>query len=547
MVIERESYKEVTRQRDKRRFDRRRPTLSSQRLYMQSSSRCRTTTTIMLMFFTLSYSLIYIPIIPLFIAVVTAWQNQHYVLQQKQEYRNRQQHHHHQQQQRQHPFRQIRESILDSHYNEHYTTRLHTKMNHDDDNLFEHALESTTDATATTSDSVLPNESTILLPNQSSVSSSSSSSSSTTTVFTIPSNLRRKVQAKRPILGNVIPDKYKQQQKLLRRQQQFSTKATGGSIPSQLQYQGRTTSQNNQNFQNNNNQNISFIKIMAGIARGRKLESPSTVYLRPMMGKVKEAMYSTLSSFGIYSTNTNNNNNSNNQQQQNMVRHLDIYAGSGSVGLESLSRGASHCTFVDFSIDCCHCIQRNIDLTGLGTSSSTSTSSSSYTNNNNINVVNNNNNNKAKSSYGNTNTRTSLVLCADAMMSLTDPYSIGIPYNDKYQLITICPPYEEVVYGDLLDAVVGSEIVTEDTIIIIEYPIELIQPSKKNNNEINKAATTKVNNNMNMPHVIQSNNNVAIGIRNRKYGRTVIAFYIINPTGRYPDATSRPEEFINPI
>lgn len=330
----------------------------------------------------------------------------------------------------------------------------------------------------------------------------------TPTSMMIPTNLRRKIQAKRPTLGHVVPYRYKQQQKSQQQQHQQSSQS-GGSVPSQLQFQGRPTEMHRQ-------KNNYLIQIMAGTARGRKLESPSTVYLRPMMGKVKEAIYSTLTSFGIYDNHSVD-------RSPTPVRHWDIFAGSGSVGLESLSRGATHCTFVDLSLDCCRCIQRNIDVTGLGTTTTTNTT--------------------PKKDHA---TKSTLVCCADALTALTNPYSIGIPPQTSYQIVTICPPYEEVVYGDLLEAVVGSEAVTEDTIVILEYPIELLQPPKSQKgptkNPIPNGSTAPTY--YGMPHVIHAKANTAIGIRNRKYGRTVIAFYIINPTGRYPDASSRPEEFV---
>jgi 16S rRNA (guanine966-N2)-methyltransferase len=77
----------------------------------------------------------------------------------------------------------------------------------------------------------------------------------------------------------------------------------------------------------------------------------------------------------------------------------------------------------------------------------------------------------------------------------------------------------------LLEAVVGSDVVTEDTIVIIEYPVELLST---------------------LPPVVHSGTNVAIGLRNRKYGRTVVALYMLNPSGRYPLADRRPEEFLLP-
>ena len=216
-----------------------------------------------------------------------------------------------------------------------------------------------------------------------------------------------------------------------------------------------------------------MLKILGGTARGKRLDSPS-VYLRPMMGKVREAIYSTLSSFGLYDF---------------PVRHLDLFSGSGSVGLESLSRGATHCTFCDFSQDCCDAIQRNIRWC----------------------------------QFDNTDEYTTQVVCADVLQLLRDPVSVGIPPGETFGIVTICPPYEEVVYADLLEATASSSLVADDTIVLVEYPVELWG---------------------NIPHVFNGQRTTMVGIRNRKYGRTVIAMYICNPTGRVPNAESRPEEFV---
>jgi 16S rRNA (guanine966-N2)-methyltransferase len=218
----------------------------------------------------------------------------------------------------------------------------------------------------------------------------------------------------------------------------------------------------------------SNLKIFGGTARGRRLDSPS-VYLRPMMGKVREAVYSTLTSFGLYDFPD--------------VRHLDCFAGSGSVGLESLSRGARHCTFCDLSQDCCNAIERNIQWC----------------------------------QFDNGEDHTTQVVCSDVLQLLRDPVAVGIPEGETFGIVTICPPYEEVVYADLLDAVANSPAVTEDTIVLMEYPVELWGE---------------------LPHVYSGETTTMIRIRNRKYGRTVIAMYICNPTGRIEDAESRPEEFV---
>jgi len=302
----------------------------------------------------------------------------------------------------------------------------------------------------------------------------------------IPANLRRKITAKRPTLGHVVPKAAKEKQQ--RQQQQQRT--AGGTDAPQLRPQGQPIRQSDSSLNN-----PSMLKVMGGMCRGRRLDSPQ-VYLRPMMGKVKEAVFSTFTAFGLYDNNSNT------------CRHLDIFAGSGSVGIESLSRGANHCTFVDLSDDCCRCIQRNLDLTGLFVISS---SPSSMAMDEPI---------PRQTQEGGDPPR---VICADAMTALTQPTTVGIPHGSKYQIVTLCPPYEEVVYGDLLEAVVGSDLVTDDTVVLVEYPVELGC----------------------LPHVVTARDNTAVGVRNRRYGRTVIALYVINPTGRLADtAASRPEEFV---
>ena len=264
----------------------------------------------------------------------------------------------------------------------------------------------------------------------------------------MPANLKRKLNVQRPPRGHVVPQQFRKQ--------------GGGSQNPRLRPQGKAREAGLNN--------PSMLQINAGSAKGRRLDSPD-VYLRPMMGKVREAVYSTFTSFGLYDQ---------------ACRHLDIFAGSGSVGLESLSRGASHCTFVDLSADCCAAVERNLNWCQFDGKGS--------------------------------------VLQNDALSVLKEPYQAGIPIGTSFNLITLCPPYEEVVYGDLLEGVANSPIVTEDTIVMLEYPVELGC----------------------LPHVVgRDDGGAMIGIRNRRYGRTVIAMYIINPTGRLETANSRPEEFVS--
>jgi 16S rRNA (guanine966-N2)-methyltransferase len=75
-----------------------------------------------------------------------------------------------------------------------------------------------------------------------------------------------------------------------------------------------------------------------------------------MMSKVKEALYSTLGGFGCFDERF---------MGVTGIRHLDLYSGSGSVGIESLSRGASHATFVDFAKNCCEVAEKNVAWCGF--------------------------------------------------------------------------------------------------------------------------------------------------------------------------------------
>ena len=65
--------------------------------------------------------------------------------------------------------------------------------------------------------------------------------------------------------------------------------------------------------------NVSRLKIGGGLYKNRILKSPD-VYLRPMMGKVKGAVFSTLRSFSLFAPSSA------------PVKWLDVFSGSGSVG-----------------------------------------------------------------------------------------------------------------------------------------------------------------------------------------------------------------------
>ena len=89
------------------------------------------------------------------------------------------------------------------------------------------------------------------------------------------------------------------------------------------------------------------MRVITGIARGRKLETLSGNDVRPTTDKVKEAIFSSIQ-FDIEGR-----------------RILDLFAGSGQLGIEALSRGAKSATFVDLNTDAFAVIERNLKNTGL--------------------------------------------------------------------------------------------------------------------------------------------------------------------------------------
>lgn len=91
-------------------------------------------------------------------------------------------------------------------------------------------------------------------------------------------------------------------------------------------------------------------RIVAGTAGGRRLQTPSGVDTRPTTERVREALFSTLeSALGSLEGR----------------RVLDLFAGSGAVGLEALSRGADHATLVERQRRAAALIRRNAETLGL--------------------------------------------------------------------------------------------------------------------------------------------------------------------------------------
>ena len=86
------------------------------------------------------------------------------------------------------------------------------------------------------------------------------------------------------------------------------------------------------------------MRVISGIAAHRKLVSPPGNEIRPTTDRIKETLFNILAP-DIYGAD-----------------FLDLFAGSGQIGIEALSRGASSCVFVDDGRTAIDCIKKNVEV-----------------------------------------------------------------------------------------------------------------------------------------------------------------------------------------
>lgn len=89
------------------------------------------------------------------------------------------------------------------------------------------------------------------------------------------------------------------------------------------------------------------MRVISGIAHGTNLKSPNGLQVRPTISRIKEAIFNSLM-----------------MKIENSI-FLDLYSGSGAIGIEALSRGAKKSFFVDKNKKCIQIIQKNLELTKL--------------------------------------------------------------------------------------------------------------------------------------------------------------------------------------
>ena len=149
------------------------------------------------------------------------------------------------------------------------------------------------------------------------------------------------------------------------------------------------------------------MRVIAGLAKGNRLIVPKTEVTRPATDLVRGAIFSILESL-----------------TQNWSRVLDLYSGSGAMGIEALSRGAEWADFVDRQPRCCDTIKRNLVSTKLI--------------------------DKAH------------VYCCNVLKAISF-------LKGKYGIIIMDPPYANSVIGGVVTQLANSELVGDDTIVIVTH------------------------------------------------------------------------------
>lgn len=90
------------------------------------------------------------------------------------------------------------------------------------------------------------------------------------------------------------------------------------------------------------------MRVIAGTAKRLQLKTPKGMDTRPTTDRIKETLFNMI------------------QDEIEGIRFLDLFSGSGGIGIEALSRGASKAYFVEHNREACHIIQDNLSFTHLG-------------------------------------------------------------------------------------------------------------------------------------------------------------------------------------
>jgi len=150
------------------------------------------------------------------------------------------------------------------------------------------------------------------------------------------------------------------------------------------------------------------MRVITGKARGIQLKTPEGLQTRPTADRVKEALFSIIN-FDIPG-----------------AKVLDLFGGTGQLGIEALSRGAASATFVDAREDSCRLIRENLKRTKLE---------------------------------------------KDAKVVRSDYMDYLHRCREQYNIIFLDPPYAEVFLENAIKKITEIDILQSDGIIVAERPL----------------------------------------------------------------------------
>ena len=157
---------------------------------------------------------------------------------------------------------------------------------------------------------------------------------------------------------------------------------------------------------------INVMRVIAGEKRHLLLKTLDDLSIRPTTDKIKETLFNMIQ-FDIPGKS-----------------FLDLFAGSGAIGIEALSRGASKATFVDNNDRAIRVIKENLEHTGL--------------------------------------TDRATVIKGDASLSLENLSR----QNETYDILFMDPPYDKGLYVSVFERLAKSSLINENTILILEVGLK---------------------------------------------------------------------------
>lgn len=152
------------------------------------------------------------------------------------------------------------------------------------------------------------------------------------------------------------------------------------------------------------------MRVIAGTARSLPLKCPQGQDTRPTTDRIKETLFNMLQPYTQGSV------------------FLDLFAGSGGIGIEALSRGARKVYFAENAQPAIQCIQDNLQFTRF--------------------------------------TDRAVVLKQDAVSAL------GSIFEKEADIVFLDPPYDSGMERQVLAALTGYRYITEDTLIIVEAELQ---------------------------------------------------------------------------